>query len=299
MTWALAPSGLLALMAGLALLTRGLRGDGRPARWLAPGVPLGWAALAGAVAAVFLQSSSLCAAGLVAAADAGATGLAEAWAAVAGANMGTTLLPHIVTWEPPWSLLGVAGGLAAAGCAHPRLRRPATAALGAVVLLVGFRCLSAGLAPGAWPAAVWLRRAATAPRVVPFAIGVGLTAILFSSHLTIAVAQGLAAAGTLAPAAGIAFVCGANIGTTADVLIASLGSRRSGRLTAAFHLGFNVLLATMGLAAAGPAGAALAHAGVPPARILAHAHTGLNVLTAVLVLPWVRPVAAAARRAGS
>ena len=299
MTWALAPLGLLALVSGLALLTRALRPSGRPAASLGPGAPLLLAAAAGAAGSVLVQSSSLCAAGLVAAADAGNVGLAEAWAAITGANVGTTLLPQLVAWEPPWFVLAGAAAVAAGAWAHPRFRRPGSVALGAVVLLIGFRCLSAGLGPGAWPVEVWLGRAAAGPGVVPFVAGVGLTAALFSSHLTIAVAQGMAAAGTLAPAAGIAFVCGANIGTTADVLVASVGAGRWGRLTALFHLAFNVLLAGMGLAAAGPAAAAFAYAGVTPARVLAHAHTGLNLVTAGMVLPWIRPLAHAARsRAG-
>lgn len=296
MTWALVPLGLLALVMGLGLLTRALRRSARSWPGLGPGAPVPLAAVAGAAGAILLQSSSLCAAGLVAAADGGGAGLAQAWAAVAGANVGTTLLPQLVAWEPPWPYLALAAGLAALIHLHPRLARSGDAALGIVILLVGFRCLSAGLQPGAYPIMVWLRRVATTPPIVSFAAGVGLTAILFSSHLTIAVAQGLATAGVLAPVAGIAFVCGANVGTTADVLIASVGAGRSGRLTAGFHLGFNLVLATIGLVVAGPAATAFAHAGLPPARLLAHAHTGLNVLTALLVLPWLRPITAWAQR---
>ncbi len=292
MGWWLVPAGLLGLMGGLALVSRNMGAAARPPRWLRGSVPLPLAALAGVAGAVILQSSSLCVAAVVAATDGTALGVAPGWAAIAGANVGATILPHLVAWAVPWWLLAAIAAGGGALALHPRTARPGRIGLGMAMLLAGFRCLALGLPPGAGPVAAWLLRPDARSALLPFGAGLLLTAALFSSHFTIAAAQGLAASGVLGPVAGIAFVAGANVGTTADVLFASLGTGRRGRATALFHLGFNVILAALALVTAVPFAALLTAGATPPARLLAHAHTGLNLATALIVLPFIPGLAA-------
>lgn len=295
MLWVRLSLGLCALVSGTALLGRALAalrgGVPRPTRK----TPLVGAALGGALAAVVLQSSSLCVVGLAAAVDGSGLALAPAWAAVAGANVGTTLLPQLTAWEPPWLLLALAVLPALAAALAPRTRRAGACALGALLLISGFRLL-ASAASGGLPAALGLLHAAAGSAPAAFLAGLVLTAALFSSGLTIAVAQGLAAAGAIRLEAGIAFVCGANIGTTADVLLAALGAGVRGRSTAAFHLAFNLLCAGLGLVFLHPLAAGVARAGFPPARGLAHVHLGLNLACALAVLPLLRRIARVVER---
>jgi len=286
--------GLVCLLAGMALLGRTIGWRRRSLPGIGPRTPAAAALLGGVVAAGVLQSSSLSVAGIVAAADGGGLGLAQAWAAVAGANLGSTLLPQLTAWRLPGPVLAVGAALGAAACLHVRLRPGGLVLLGAALLAGGFGLVS-GAAGGGLPVAGILRAAGAAP-VAAFLAGVGLTAALFSSGFTIAVAQGLAAAGALPLEAGIAFVCGANVGTTADVLFASLGVGERGRATAVFHLGFNVLAAGMGLALLHPLSRLPAGAGVPPARAMAHAHTAINLAAALALLPLIPRLAAAAER---
>jgi phosphate:Na+ symporter len=292
--WAVAAAGLAGLALGLALLSRALAAAGRPLRGWPRGLPAPLAALAGAAAAVALQSSSLCVAALVAAADSGALGLGDAWAAIAGANVGTTALPQLLAWELPWPLAAAAGVAGLVCLRTGRLRRLGLGLLGAGVLLLGFRCLQAAVAAGGLAAAERALQLGRGGVLAPFLAGLTLTAVLFSSHFTIGLAQGLVGSAAWPLSAGIRFVCGANVGTTADVLVASLGTGARGRAAATFHLAFNAVLAAWGLVVAEPAAAHLA--ALPPARALAHAHTFLNLATAVAVLPWVRPLAAAVER---
>jgi phosphate:Na+ symporter len=131
---------------------------------------------------------------------------------------------------------------------------------------------------------------AAAPRVpAAFAGGVAVTALLFSSQLAIGILQALAQAGALPLAAGIAFICGANIGTTADVLLASLGCGGRGRATALFHLAFNLCAAALGMALLGPLARWLS--GMPPAAALARAHSLLNMAVALCAGPAAGPLA--------
>ncbi len=289
MAWRLV-AGLCGLAAGLALLARSLRGLGGGERRFGRrgGAPLPLAALGGLLATVLVQSSSLSVAGLVAAADSGTIGLAQAWAAVGGANVGTTLMAHFTGWRAPWALLAAAGAVALA-LAVPRAVRPFGGALGGgVLLLAALRLMDAALAAGRLPGAAWLARWTGAPWPA-FLAGALLTAVWMSSGLSLAVVQSLAGGGRVSLAAAIAFVCGANVGTTADVLAASLGTGWRGRATAGFHLLFNLTCAGLGMLLLGPL-ASLA-AGAPPGPYLARLHTGLNLAAALAWLPVVGPAA--------
>ena len=288
MAWRLVV-GLCGLAAGLALLARSLRRWGTVrGRGEGAGTSLPLAALGGLAATVVVQSSSLCVVGLVAAADSGAIGLAQAWAAVGGANVGTTLMAHFTGWRAPWALLALAGVVALV-LAVPRTSRAFGGALaGATLLLAALRLLDAALASGPLPGATVLAGLTGAPWPA-FLAGALLTAVWMSSGFSLAVIQSLARTGGVPLTAAIAFVCGANVGTTADVLLASFGTGARGRATAAFHLVFNLTCAGLGMTLLGPL-ASFAGGG-PPGPALARIHSGLNLLTVLVWLPAVGPAA--------
>ena len=278
----MALAGLALLVAATAALSRLLRGVRLPVRRAA--WPL--AGLGGLGAAAAVGSSSLTVLGLAAAADAGAIPPTTAWAAVAGANVGATVLPHALTLHPPLWAVCLTAAAAVGACAVPRARTGGAAALALLAMSQGMHWLAAGV--GGLAPAVLVARAARGGGPVAFGLGVALTATLFSSQIAIGVLQSLAQGGAVSLRAGIAFVCGANIGTTADVLLASLGCRRRGRATALFHLGFNLCAAGLGLALLGPLARWLAPA--PPAAALARAHSALNLTVALAVGPLCRPL---------
>jgi phosphate:Na+ symporter len=285
--WWQIPAGVGLLAAGTAILSRTLRARGGRLRLPARA---GWApaALGGLLASVLLGSSSLTVVGLAVAADAGSLPLSTAWAAVGGANVGATLLPHIAGWHPPPTALAATCAAAVVAWCCRRWRPLATGVLAALGVAVGLDLLAAGI--GGLAAGPTL--AGAAGRSVPLAFGAGVaaTAALFSSQLALGVVQALAAAGAVPLRAGIAFICGANIGTTADVLVAALATGRRGRATALFHLGFNVVCACVGLALLTPL--TLLVARWPPAAALARAHTLLNLATAVVLCPLAGAVGA-------
>lgn len=277
-------AGLGCLLGGTLLLGRSLR---RGTAWGALPRSLLGAMAAGALAAAVLQSASACAIGLVAASDAGLE-LALAWAALLGADIGGTALPHIVGWRVPGAVLALVAATGGAALAVPRLRRAGALALAGALLLGGFHLLSA--AGGGLDLAPAVLRGARGPLWAALA-GVVSTAVLFSSGFTIGVAQGLVAGGGLPLAGGLAFVAGANLGTTSDVLAASLATGWRGRATAAVQLGCKLLLAAGGLLCAGAAARRWAAWGLPPVHALAHWHTLLNVVAALGLLPCLRPLA--------
>lgn len=161
------------------------------------------------------------------------------------------------------------------------------AGLALLAMALGMHWLASGVR-GLAPAALVARLADGRPPVA-FGMGVALTATLFSSQIAIGILQAVAQGGAVSLRAGIAFVCGANIGTTADVLLAGLGCRRRGRATACFHLAFNLCTAGLGLALLDPLARWLATA--PAAVALARAHSVLNLAVALAAGPVCRPLA--------
>ncbi len=287
MAWLAGAAGLGTLILGVTLLARVMSGRARGLSRLTGG---SWpaATLAGVLAALALQSSSLTVVLLASAVDGGSLDGPAGWAAVAGVNVGATLLPHVWTWEMPWWCpvgLGVAG---VAALAPRRLRRLGLGLVGLALVLGGFRLLEGAMGGrlaqellGAGTVAAWSTWMA-------FGAGILVTALLVPSQVAVGVAQSLLAAHALPPRLAVGWVSGLNIGTTADVLAASLALGWRGRGTALFHLGFNLVVAGMGLAAAAPLAAALRWG--PPAQALARLHTGLNLGGALLVGPLVHPL---------
>lgn len=78
-------------------------------------------------------------------------------------------------------------------------------------------------------------------------VGTGMTAVVQSSAATIGVVQKLYDAGALTLEASLPFMFGADIGTTATGLLASIGGSIGGRRTAVLHTTFNVIAALIGM----------------------------------------------------
>ena len=94
------------------------------------------------------------------------------------------------------------------------------------------------------------------------------------------------AAGAIPLETGIAIMLGANIGTCATALLASIGSGKEARLTAYAHMWLNVGGAILAL----PLISLLADAGIAlspnPESQLAHISVIFNIACSILVLPF-------------
>jgi phosphate:Na+ symporter len=126
------------------------------------------------------------------------------------------------------------------------------------------------------------------------AIGIVLTVVMQSSSAALAIALTAAQGGLLPITAAAAVVIGANVGTTATALLATLGATPNAKRAAAGHVAFNVLTAAVALAilpvllGAIRGGAELAGIATTPAVVLALFHTVFNLLGVLLMLPVAR-----------
>ncbi len=227
-------------LAALGLQARGDAVKRALARLMGRPLP---AALTAALGTALIHSSSISTMAIVALVQAGALDLDTAAAAVIGANVGTTLPVQLLTWRPGpaiWLPL-VATGAALLLRRDDRSRAWGGALAGSACLLGGLGLLDLAAAPLAH--SPWFGASMLLLAQHPWAgLGAGalLATVVLSSSVTLGVLQGLAHQGLMPLAAALPVVIGANVGTTTDTLLVSLGTGRDGRRTALFHLLFNL-----------------------------------------------------------
>lgn len=119
--------------------------------------------------------------------------------------------------------------------------------------------------------------------------GAFVTLIIQSSSATVGMVIGLAAKGLITVAAGIAVMLGAELGTCADTLLASIGRSKAAIRTGLFHLLFNIVTIFMGMLLL-PYFTQLVlyiSAGASTQQTIANAHMLFNGLGVLISLPFL------------
>jgi phosphate:Na+ symporter len=131
-------------------------------------------------------------------------------------------------------------------------------------------------------------------------IGLVITVIVHSSSASTAIMLTMAYKGIIDFNSAAAMILGANIGTTIDALLASIGTKTAARRAALVHVLFNIIGAVVALVFfnplislvqwMSPGGETTANALVTTQ--IAMFHTTFNVLNTILFFPFVKPFAA-------
>lgn len=307
------------LAGGLALFLYGMHLAGEGLRRLAGG-KLGASLrlvtrkrLLGVVAGAFvtfcLQSSSAATVFLVSLVEAGIVQFAQTLGMILGAGIGTTLTVQIIAFPiRHWSLLLIVLGI---GLKYlPRrsqYRRGGDVILGFGFIFFGMilmRQSAVGLEDS--PSFSGILLSLTSSPFLLLLATAAFTAVVQSSAAAIGLALVFASSGLLGTGAGevletsIPIIFGANIGTCATALLASLGVGRRARRVAYAHLVIKILGVLIFFPfvrhfALGVAGAsrALLGVGVGVERMIANAHLAFNVLIALILLPFLGLIASA------
>jgi phosphate:Na+ symporter len=289
---------ILDLMGGVALLLWGLhmvhsgvvRAFGADLRRLL-GIALQGrfrAFLAGAFVTGMLQSST--ATGLMAASfvTAGTLDLVPALAVMLGANVGTTLVVQILSFNitvvtPILLLAGVT--------AFKRGGRTRTRDLGRVLIGIGLMLLALHIflgvlvAPGTLPVSYALLGQITDQPFLCLLIAAALTWAAHSSVAIVLVVMSLGAAHLISPTAEVAMVLGANVGSALNPLIETSqpGNPASRRLPIG-NLASRLVGCMFVLPFLRPIADALQNYEPNPARLAADFHTAFNVLLALVFI---------------
>jgi phosphate:Na+ symporter len=297
---------LLALFGGMALLLYGIRlsGDGlqRAAggrlRHLLTGLaknrPL--AVVSGATVTAIIQSSAATTLMLIGFVSAGLMTFRQTLGVILGADIGTTFTVQLIAFKiTDYSLLLVGLGFATTAMAKRRaLKDVGQALLGFGLMFLGLKLILDGVEPlKTNPLATQLLAATADNPGVAMLAAAAFSALVTSSAATIGLTLALAHQGLLSLGGAVAIVLGANIGTCATALMASVGTTAEAKRVAVAHIAFKILGVALVFPFIGPFTGLVASTAADPARQVANAHTFFNVGISLAFLPFV-PLAARA-----
>ncbi|MDP2871066.1 MAG: Na/Pi cotransporter family protein [Bacillota bacterium] len=245
--------------------------------------------LVGAAVTAVIQSSSATTVMIVGLVNAGLLTLRQALGVTLGANIGTTVTAQIVAFKlTDFALAAVGIGFALSFFGRNRaLKRTGEVLFGLGLLFLGLKIMSQYLVP--LIREPWAANLITAFSVNPLLgvlVGAALTAVVQSSSATTGLFIALAAEGALDLSAAVPLVFGANIGTCATALLASIGTSLGAKRAAAIHLLIKIIGVLLVLPFIRPFDSIVAHLGDDVPRQIANAHTLFNILTSVVILPF-------------
>ena len=286
------------LLWGLHMVQSGIqRGFGPDLRrWL--GTTLGnrlAAFAAGVGVTAILQSST--ATGLMVAgfAAGGAVALVPALAVMLGANVGTTLIVQVLSFDvaevaPALILLGVI--LFRRGTAA-RTRDIGRVAIGLGLVLMALHRLVTLMTPYEdVPSLRLLLGAITTEPVLDVLVAAGLTWAAHSSVAVVLLVVSFAAKGVVPPDAAFALVLGANLGSAINPVLEGVsGDDPVARRLPLGNLLNRLLGCVVALLLLPRIGSLLVQLDPDPVRAVADFHTGFNVILAALFLPALGPYA--------
>ena len=268
--------------------------------------------LTGAFMTVCTQSSSATTVLLVNFVQAGLIKFAQTIGVILGADIGTTLTVQLIAFKvSDYALLMVAAGFIMKTIAHyEREKFIGQALLGFGFIFLGMLLMKQGVQP-LHDSEKFIRLLVTFKEKPFLALlaATAITAIVQSSAATIALALTLAGQGLFGTDAvevvqmSLPIIFGANIGTCATALLASIQVGSDARRVAVAHL----LIKIIGVILFFPLLKWFSHfvvsfthlfttGVVGEARMLANAHTMFNVLITLILLPFVSIITRAAAR---
>lgn len=262
------------------------------------------AVLTGFAITLLIQSSSATTVMVVSFVNAGLLSLFQAIGVIMGANIGTTVTAWIV------SLIGFklnvsALALPAIGIGFVLymaikwgLKDQGEAILGFGILFLGLDFLTKSLPKIDHESIAFIASVSNLgflSEMIGAAVGIGVTLVVHSSSAATAIFITMAFNGMIDFPMAAAMILGANIGTTIDALLASIGAKAVAKRAALVHVLFNVIGSLWALAIfqpflqlidlispGDPTGSAIT-------THLAMLHTVFNIINTIIFLPFVKP----------
>jgi phosphate:Na+ symporter len=296
---------LLDLMGGVALLLWGLhmvqsgtmRAFGPDLRRLLSKALLNRFAAFGAGAGLTALLQSSTATGLMTASFAaeGVVGLVPALAIMLGANVGTTLIVQVLSFNiaAVAPVLFVVGLVAFRAGAQSRIKDLGRVSIGLGLMLLALHILIDSLAPAEnAPAVRALLRSITGEPVLCIVIAAALTWAAHSSVATVLLIMSLAYSSFVTPAAAMALVLGANLGSAINPLFE--GGRRADPASYRLPAG-NLLNRLAGVVLFTPflpmIAAKFPEVQPDMAKMTAEFHIAFNLALAIIFMPLLDPLA--------
>jgi phosphate:Na+ symporter len=250
--------------------------------------------LTGAGVTAVIQSSSVTTVLVVGFISAGLMSFVQSIPVILGSNIGTTITAQLIAFNiTNWALVLISVGFGIGAIAkRPKRKSQGSALMGLGLIFFGMTVMGTAMSPlRTYEPFINAMETLDNP-LLGILAGAVITAILQSSSATTGIVIVLASQGLIAPAAGIALVLGANIGTSVTALLAAIGKPRDAQRAAVAHLLFNVVGVLIWIPFVGWLVTVVGSIGGGTSREVANAHTIFNVTNALIFLPFVNQFAA-------
>lgn len=204
----------------------------------------------GAVATTLLESSSVTIIMVIAMVSAGVLTFVQSLGVVLGANIGTTVGAQIISLdiEQYVPLLMFAGLLLLFVGKTQTWKTLGIVLLGFGLMFYGLEVIDEAMKPfRTYQPFIDLMQTLGTNPLLGAAVGAIFTVIIQSSSATVAIVVTLASSGLISLPAGVAIMLGAEVGTCADTLVATIGRGRPALRTGVFHFLFNLTSAILGI----------------------------------------------------
>lgn len=291
-------AGLVLFLYGVSRLSESLKevAGEKMREWLARFTTNRFAAVGtGTVATTLLDSSSVTIVMVIALVNAGLLTFTQSLGVIMGANVGTTISSQIFAFDlDEYSpLLLLAGFLLHVFSKSERWQQIGLAILSFGLIFFGLHRMGESVEPlqEYQPFLDWMK--GLEQPVYGAIIGAVVTIVLQSSSATVGIAIALASQNLISLPAGIAVMLGAEIGTCADTLVASIGRSREAIRAGVFHLLFNIVTVTLGVIFVGQLTAFVVwmSGGAEIQRQIANAHMTFNILGVLLFIGFTSWIA--------
>ena len=251
--------------------------------------------LAGLGVTSILQSSTATGLMVTAFAAGGLVDLVPALAVMLGANVGTTLIVQVLSFDVSRVsfLLILIGVLMFRRSGVTRTRDLGRVGIGLGLMLIALQHLLAMITPYEdVPSLRMLLGAVTTDPLIDILLAAGLTWAAHSSVAVVLLIMAFAAQGVVPPHAAFALVLGANLGTALNPLLESgVGGDPAAKRLPIGNLINRIVGCALALALLNWIGPALVTIEPDAGRAVADFHTGFNIVLALLFFPLLKPFA--------
>ncbi len=203
----------------------------------------------GTAATTILDSSSVTIIMVIAIVNAGLLGFTQSLGVIMGSNIGTTISSQIYAFDVDEyaPVLLLIGFLLYMLTKSERWQQVGLIVLGIGLVFFGLHQMGAAVEPlkDHESFAGWMK--GMERPVYGALLGAAVTVLIQSSSATLGLIITLASQGLISLPAGIAMMLGADIGTCADTLVATIGRTREAVRAGLFHLLFNVITVALGI----------------------------------------------------
>jgi phosphate:Na+ symporter len=251
--------------------------------------------LSGTIATILLDSSSVTIIMIIALVNVGLITFSRAIGVIMGANIGTTFSSQLIAFQIDHysSILLLAGFILYFISKKKMTKYIGLVLFGFGLIFFGLGLIGEAAEPLKNSVAItsWLHSLENPLKGV--LVGSVITAVIQSSSATMGIVITMAGQGIISLAAGVTVMLGAEIGTCADTLIASIGRSREAIRAGVFHLVFNVTTVLIGALLYKPLAeiASMISPGDNIARQIANAHVIFNIGGVLLLVWFVTPIA--------